>query len=304
MAGGRRKQRYAASNLDPSWNVQDGIPGEGDQFFIPAEAAAEGPVQAIDAQSPANSHPLSRVTPSSDAFSPPRATPAKQPQDEQSITQQSQLQSETPSRLEVLEPVTRGSTPSGHSRDGEETASTVSSSAPSRSTKGKKKRYVTEHSSDWLEEEHVYPAGPNLGSHQAYPAYPQQTLAAMPHQPQQMQPSSSIVAQPPDLTTPSSMATTSPALSIFRGGGHQTNSPGQDAPAIQPGAPSASSPASPFTGVGQPQQPGAQQAPDDHLGVIVEEQQPPEPPPPPQPQHQTLPAQAKRKGWSRLLRRG
>ncbi|CAH0045356.1 unnamed protein product [Clonostachys solani] len=297
MAGGRRKQRYAASNLDPSWNVQDNMPGEGDQFFIPAEAPAERPDQAIDAQSPAISHQLSQVTPHLDAFSSPHAIPA---QDQQLITQQSQSQSQSPSHLEVLElPITRGSTPSRHSRDGAESASTVSSSAPSRSTKGKKKRYVTEHSADWLEEDLDRPAGPNLGP------YPQQTLAAMAHQPQQMQPSSSIVAQPPDLTTPSSMATTSPALSIFRGGGHQTNSPGQDAPAIQPGAPSASSPASPFAGAGQPTA-QAQQAPDNHLGVIVEEQQtgPPEPPPPPQPHPQALPAQAKRKGWSRLLRRG
>ncbi|CAG9938645.1 unnamed protein product [Clonostachys rosea f. rosea IK726] len=297
MAGGRRKQRYAASNLDPSWNVQDEMPGERSQFFIPAEAAAEGPDQAIDAQSPTISR---QATPHSDAFSPPRATPA---QDQQPITQQLQSQSQSPSHLEVLElPVTQGSTPSRHSRDGEESVSTVSSSAPSRSAKGKKKRYVTEHSADWVEEDLVYPAGPSLGP------YPQQTLAAMPHQPQQMPPSSSIVAQPPDLTTPSSMATTSPALSIFRGGGHQTNSPGQDAPAIQPGAPSASSPASPFAGVGQPSAHQAQQAPDNHLGVIIEEQQqqtgPPEPPPPPQPHPQALPAQAKRKGWSRLLRRG
>lgn len=138
MAGGRRKQRYAASNLDPSWNVQDQMPGEGGQFFIPAEAAAERPDQAIDAQSPTISR---QVTPHSDAFSLPRATPAP---DQQPITQQLQAQSQSPSHLEVLElPVTRGSTPSRHSRDGEESASTVSSSAPSRSAKGKKKRYVT-----------------------------------------------------------------------------------------------------------------------------------------------------------------
>ncbi|CAG9990632.1 unnamed protein product [Clonostachys byssicola] len=96
--------------------------------------------------------------------------------------------------------------------------------------KPKKKRYATQHETRWLEE--GQPSDPILKQSSGLADQP---LPTLPPNSQQIQPA----AQPQSQTPPSVVSTVSPALSILGSGKYARMSPGQDAPAIQPGAPSA-----------------------------------------------------------------
>ncbi|CAH0051068.1 unnamed protein product [Clonostachys solani] len=124
-----------------------------------------------------------------------------------------------------------GSTLSQQSNDTNDTKSTsiISSSLASVSCKPKKKRYATQHETRWLEE--GQPSDPFLKQSSGLTDQPLPTLPKS----QQIEP----VAQPQSLTPPSVVSTVSPALSILGSSKYARMSPGQDAPAIQPGAPSA-----------------------------------------------------------------
>jgi hypothetical protein len=145
------------------------------------------------------------------------------------IEKSSTSESSPPSSENHSSPAASGSTLSQQSNDTNST-SIIGSSLSSLSCKTKKKRYATQHETRWLEE--GQPSDPIPKQSSGLADQPLPTLAP---KSQQIQPA----AQPQSQTPPSVVSTVSPALSILGSGKYARMSPGQDAPAIQPGAPSA-----------------------------------------------------------------
>lgn len=213
----RRRQKYS-TGLDPSWILPaddlEGLGASPDSSLKPDEAsisAKSDQSQAAEPEDGAGSGLPAGSLPASDGLS--RAS----------------------SRLDVPGPGDESSaTTSNRGSREEDRVATTADTAQQAPVRPRKKRYATQHSAHWVEEDDMLPVSATMTAHE-YTANRATGGPGAPH----TEPYHHPTGVPSSVTPNAAPPSVSP--SIFRPQG-SSNSPGYDAPPISPAVPPAYSP--------------------------------------------------------------